>query len=131
MLPYAMIAILNAIQLADFDISKGSGRPQFVRDDIAVIKVDDTNISLSKLKAACLPHSEPLIGDAVHAGWSKPPPRSLLETDASGYIKYYRDFFKLWHLKMDVVKCEDPANFLENEKFPSNTSYPPGISITC
>ena len=43
------------------------------------------------------------------------------------YIHINRDFFKLWHYKMDVVTCTDPTS--EDEEFQSNTFYPPGMLI--
>ena len=120
-----MISIdLNTIKLQGFEISTGRGKPQFVKDDIAVIKVDDNNKTFSLLRPACLPTSDALPEQAVHTGWSSPPPLSALENDASGYLDYYRDFFKLWHLKMNVVPCMDPKPF--NLELQSNSYYPSG-----
>ena len=57
-----------------FEISYGEGKPQYVVNDIAVVKVDDTSAPMSLLRLACLPTSDPLPDQAVHAGWSSPPP---------------------------------------------------------
>ena len=43
-----------------FNISRGSGSPQYVIHDLAVIKVDTTNKPVTFLKPACLPTSESL-----------------------------------------------------------------------
>ena len=42
-----------------YNISRGTGSPQYVIHDIATIKVDTTNKPMTFLKPACLPTSEP------------------------------------------------------------------------
>ena len=53
----------------------------------------------------------------------------MLETESSGYVPYYRDFFKLWHQNINLGECKDPPNYFVNEQFPSNSYYPPGIIV--
>ena len=49
---------------------------------------------------------------------------SLLEAESNGYVEHYRDFFKLWHLKINISSCKDPE--APDEKFPSDSYYPFG-----
>ena len=73
-----------------FKISKGSGNPQFVQSDIAVIKVNDNGKPMSLLMPACLPKPNQNSTRAVHAGWSEPPPFDFILSNASPYAPYYR-----------------------------------------
>merc|ERR1711936_906746 len=101
--------------------------------DIAVFKVDDSGFQDSrehKIYPACLPpkdRSHPEFG--IHSGWSKPPPRTFLEQDGSGYLHSYEDLFKRWHYKMRIQeKCRDPVKtqaFGQDVKYPSDSYYPP------
>ena len=75
---------------SDFKISKGSGNPQFVQSDIAVIKVNDKHLPMNKLRSACLPKSKSEAVNAIHSGWSEPPQMEYVMNQASGYIPFYR-----------------------------------------
>ena len=68
------------LNVSDFEISKGSGNPQYVSNDIAVIKVNDTAVDMSQLKSACLPTSGANPEAAVHSGWSTPPPFHFIQS---------------------------------------------------
>jgi len=101
--------------------------------DLVVFKVNDKPLkqrtaTARKLNPACLPTNDKQPSSGIHAGWSKPPPRSYIKTHASEYEQFYEDFFKQWHYKMDILdKCEDPKkNSITGEalQFPSNSSYP-------
>ena len=99
------------------------------------LKVDDSIIKKKgpslRLWPICLPSGEkkkPGKQTGIHTGWSKPPSFHFLETQAAGYLPFYRDFFKQWHYKMDILECKDPqlSAVLGNPlKHPSNTFYPP------
>ena len=78
------------ILVLGYKISKGSGNPQFVQADIAVIKVDENGKPMYLLRSACLPKPNNNVEDAFHAGWSEPPPLQYVEKEASGYSPYYR-----------------------------------------
>ena len=73
-----------------YKISRGSGNPQFVEYDIAIIKVDDTGLPMHHLKSACLPTPNKNAANGVHAGWSQPPSIEFVQSSASGYTNYYR-----------------------------------------
>ena len=60
--------------VSEYTISKGSGNPQYVQSDIAVIKVNDTDKPMSILRSACLPSPNNNAEHGIHAGWSEPPP---------------------------------------------------------
>ena len=88
--------------------------------------------SVSLLRPACLPLSADISGrEAVHAGWSSPPPLSVVASVASQFVPHYPDWFKLWHYKMELTPCRDPTVYAiwpnnSAVQFPSNTYYPPG-----
>ena len=69
-----------------------------MQSDIAVIKVNDTNRPLSNLRAACLPRANNNAEEAIHAGWSEPPPFYYVQSEASGYTPYYRNSY--FHLQL-------------------------------
>ena len=73
-----------------YTISRGSGNPQFVQSDLAVIKVDETNKPMSILRSACLPRPNNDASSALNAGWSEPPPLDYIEIFASGFTPFYR-----------------------------------------
>ena len=90
--------------------------------------------SISLLRPACLPLSGDISEkerEAVQAGWSSPPPISVVASEASQFVPQYSDWFKLWHYKMELVPCRDPSVYAiwpsnSAVQFPSNTYYPPG-----
>ena len=45
---------------------------------------------MSNLRAACLPRANKNATEAIHAGWSEPPPFNFIQSEASGYTQYYR-----------------------------------------
>ena len=87
---YILLLCCNIPVFLDYKISKGSGNAQFVQSDIAVIKVLDENLPMHKLRSACLPKSNQQVGSAIHAGWSEPPQIEYVQTQASGYVPFYR-----------------------------------------
>ena len=130
-----LLPIKDIVRHPNFNTSEGAG--PIGGSDIAVFKVDDSSIqskaSSLRLNPICLPNKEkekPGKQTGIHTGWSKPPPFHFVEERAEGYLPFYRDFFKQWHYKMDILpKCQDPQ--LDGVaalplQFPSNTFYPPG-----
>ena len=120
-------------------------------NDLAVFKVDDTLLkkhqSEYQIYPACLPplpaqktpSSLPKFPnvdttyEAIHSGWSNPPPIHYLQSYGQGYLdpSIYRDFSKQWHRKMDVFyQCNDDLyEFgLNDPNNPQNVSsfYPSG-----
>merc|ERR1711892_249627 len=114
-------------------------------NDIAVFKVDDKIIrnnpnKRKNLNSVCF--SNPLlkkqvemdnggkvIRSGIHAGWAEPPPLTFLMRYAPAYVPLYREFFKQWHYRMEILeKCEDPKNSTFPPfgplDCPSNTAYP-------
>ena len=130
-----VIGIKEIVRHPNFNPKEGAG--PIGGSDIAVFKVDDSTIqnraNSLRLWPICLPTAEKQKSGertAIHAGWSKPPPFHFVEEQATGYLRFYRDFFKQWHYKMEILdKCQDPQlNGLYGGEleFPSNTSYPAG-----
>jgi hypothetical protein len=127
-----VLPILEIIRHPDFDEENQEGVGE--GSDIAVFKVNDTNFknaSANRIYPACLPPSgrkQPT--DGVHSGWSLPPPFPLLDNFAPVYTKFYGDFFKQWHFKMNISdKCQDPTmsqTFGLQLQFPAQSFYPPG-----
>ena len=122
-----ILPIKNILRHPDYTISRGELNSQFVANDLAVFFVDDEELKQAqdKIVPICLPsteHQSPTA--AVHSGWSAPPPIDFLTQNLPGYEPYYQQFFKQWHYAMNITKCQDP-DF--NYKFPSNSSYPPGV----
>jgi len=129
-----LLPIKDIVRHPNFNTSEGAG--PIGGSDIAIFKVDDSSIqgkSSLRLYPICLPSKEketPGKQTGIHSGWSKPPPFHFIEERAEGYLPFYRDFFKQWHYKMDILpKCQDPqldGVFGGELEFPSNTFYPPG-----
>ena len=120
-----VLPILSITRHPHYAINSGVNQAQYVSNDIAVIKVNDTNQPLSGITPPCIPtYNTNAVEDLVHVGWSEPPPFHYVQSEASGYALYYRDFFKLWHLKMSPLTCLDPT--VNDTLFTSNTYYPPG-----
>jgi hypothetical protein len=123
-----LLPIKEIVRHPNFNTGEGGG------SDIAIFKVDDSSIQMKtsslRLNPICLPTKQKQKEGnqtGIHTGWSKPPPYYFVEEKAPGYIKFYRDFFKQWHYKMDIETCRDPlldvfGGALEN---PSNSIYPP------
>merc|ERR1711892_631318 len=110
-------------------------------NDIAVFKIDDKKIrnnpdERKKFNPVCFSNQElkkqgrmenegKEAPSGIHAGWAEPPPLNFLLRNAPSYVPLYRDFFKQWHYRMDIVECKDPTNSTFGPlKCPSNTSYP-------
>ena len=51
--------------------------------------MNDTDKPMSLLRSACLPKPNNEATEAIHAGWSDPPPIEYLQSQASGYIPFY------------------------------------------
>ena len=122
-----ILPIKNITRHPKYTISRGELNSQFVANDLAVFFVDDEELKQSDadIVPICLPsngHQSPTI--AVHSGWSYPPPIDFLNQNLPAYAFYHQHFYKQWHHTMNVTKCQDP-DF--NYKFPSNSSYPPGV----
>ena len=130
--------IVEIVRHPNFTTVKGVG--PIDGNYIAVFKVVDREIKKDranelKLWPACLPLEKRTASRGVHTGWSRPPPRFTFETIAQGFLPFYRDLFKQWHLSMDIMtRCQDPQNYFHRPdvynngplKYPSNTSYPAG-----
>jgi len=118
--------------------TKGDNAGPIGGSDLAIFKVEDSAIQNNtanslRLWPACLPVKDVArkqIKTGIQTGWSKPPPFYFLQERAPYYMRYYRDFFKQWHYKMEILdKCKDPQTDAVNGlplKFPANSSYPPG-----
>ena len=122
-----ILPIKNITRHPNYTISRGEANSQFVANDLAVFFVDDEELKQSqdKIVPICLPSStDQSPTTAVHSGWSSPPPIDFLNQSLPWYVLYHQEFFKQWHHNMNVTKCQDP-DF--NYKFPSNSSYPPGV----
>ena len=122
-----ILPIKNITRHPNFTISRGELNSQFVANDLAVFFVEDEELKKSEndIVPICLPsneHQSPTT--AVHSGWSSPPPIDFLNQNLPAYAPYHQQFYKQWHHTMNITKCEDP-DF--NYKFPSNSSYPPGV----
>ena len=122
-----ILPIKNITRHPNYTISRGEANSQFVSDDLAVFFVEDEELKQSEDKVVpiCLPsneHQSPTT--AVHSGWSSAPPIEFLNLNVPLYAPYHPQFYKQWHQNMNITKCQDP-NF--NYKFPSNSSYPPGV----
>jgi len=130
---YNVILPINEIvRHPNFNTSEGAG--PIDGSDIAVFKVDDGVIQNNRayslrIYPACLPLKKRSSSTGVHTGWSKPPPFHFVNAYAAGYARFYRDFFKQWHYKMDILdKCQDPqlnSLFGGPLEFQSNSFYPP------
>ena len=103
-------------------------------NDVAVIKVLDKNPKVfgqNKIHPACLPRGTTKFGEqAIHSGWSTPPPKEYLEVYVKPYLERLKDFAKQWHYNMEVTESKDPKLNLfngTNLTYPSNTFYPPGV----
>ena len=77
-----------------------------------------------QLYPACLPLEESNNYDAIHSGWSTPPPIEYLWKYAPLYVPFHEDFFKQWHHRMYITECRDPPI---SSNFPTDTYYPPGL----
>ena len=128
-----LLPVTEVIMHSNYSIELGPGQGS----DIAVIKVEDEELAKQiragkEIYPACLPLEEQP-NSGVHAGWSNPPTRQFLEKYGTGFLKYYDDFSKQWHYKMDVqTACRDPTSsqiFGQTIKEPSDSWYPPGASI--
>ena len=93
---------------------------------MAVFFVDDEELKKSEdgIVPICLPDNNGKSAtNAIHSGWSSPPPLKFLNQSLPLHVPYYEAFFKQWHYAMKIKPCQDPNTF----KFPSNSSYPPGV----
>ena len=133
--PYNVILkIQKIVRHPNFKTKQGFG--PISGSDLAIFKVDDSTIKNKaslRLYPACLPNAgKQKQGNqtGIHTGWSRPPPFHFIEKQAAGYLPFYRDFFKQWHYKMDILdECRDPlidGVYGGNLELPSNSSYPPG-----
>ena len=68
--------------------------------------------------------------NAIHSGWSKPPPIEYLWKYAPLYVPFYEEFSKQWHHRMNITECRDPTAFEGIDlglEFQTDTYYPPGL----
>ena len=82
-----------------------------------------------RIYPACLPMKQRKSTFGYHSGWSNPIPFHILSKYAPGFTKFYRDFFKQVHYKMNILeRCEDTDSLAIGgmQEFPTNTYYPPG-----
>merc|ERR1711892_118020 len=111
-------------------------------NDIVVFKVDDKKIrnnpnKRKNLNTVCfsnpslkkqveMENGDKVVRSGIHAGWAQPPPLNFLMQYAPAYVPLYREFFKQWHYRMNILeKCEDPKDSTFGPlTCPSNTSYP-------
>ena len=111
-----------------------SQEKNYVSNDIAVLKLDSSHrkefFDTYNIYPACLPSGESKRDIGIHSGWSTPPDLDYMIQFATFFLPSYRDFFKQYHYKMDLVPCKDPiTNWNENGsvlQHPSNSYYPPG-----
>ena len=121
----------------DYDITRGEKNSQYVKADIAIIKVNEDlkDQEILRLTPACLPkpHNSKY---GIHAGWSSPPPLKFIQETLPYHEEFYRDFFKMWHYKMSLTECQDPTQYLSESSagvwqsskltYNTNSFYPPG-----
>jgi len=140
--------VVEIIRHPDWDPQPDRGA--FAGNDIAVFKVNDEKLKNGgvqrySLNPVCMSRKAGKRGSingrqlpdpdnnptklGIQAGWSEPPPHSFLLKYAPVYAPFYRDFFKMWHYKMDIFEsCRDPQGSVWGPmKCPSNTAYPPGV----
>jgi len=133
-----VLAILDIKRHPKFDTKLGP----IAGNDIAVFKVDDKIIrnnpnKRKNLNTVCfstpvlkkqveMENGDKVARSGIHAGWAQPPPLNFLMRYAPAYVPLYREFFKQWHYRMDILeKCEDPKDSTFGPlTCPSNTSYP-------
>ena len=121
------LRITNIAKHPGFDASQGP----IGGNDIAVFKTADKVGDRRRLKSACLPpqnRERPTFG--IHSGWATAPEFQWLEKNVPTLLRYYSNFFKQWHYKVDIhSKCHD-ATFSpvlrSPHVFQSNSYYPPG-----
>merc|ERR1711892_326769 len=130
-----VLTILDIKRHPKFNTEKGP----IAGNDIAVFKIDDKKIrnnpdKRKNLNPVCFSNQELKrqtggedAPSGIHAGWTAAPPLTFLTRYAPAYVPLYREFFKQWHYRMDIlVKCQDPIDsaFGVNLTCPSNTAYP-------
>ena len=125
-----ILPIENIIRHPNYSISRGQMASQYVEADLALFMVNDDGLKETneEIYPACLPKHDSQLSNAVHSGWSSPPPLKFLQTSLPAYEPYYRDFHKQWHYKMQGIKCQDPLKdifFNQTYKYPTNSYYPP------
>ena len=121
------LKIARIVKHPNFDVSQGP----IGGSDIAVFHTSGApNTQVPLLRAACLPPStrlQPKTG--IHSGWSSAPPSTWLQKYAPQLLKYYGDFFKQWHYRMDIAKkCGDAQKGVLTGLpvgHPSDSFYPP------
>ena len=123
------LSITEIVRHPGFNLSMGP----LGGSDIAVFKVRaESGLSnLTKLVPACLPRrNRPSTTEGLHSGWANPPPFYFLQQYTPQLLRYYADFFKQWHYKMDIQQqCDDAqlsAFIIRPLMFPSHSYYPPG-----
>ena len=122
-----ILPIRNVTRHPNYTISRGERNSQFVANDLVVFFVDDKSLKQSqdRIVPICIPSGNSQSpSTAIHSGWSSPPPLEFLEENLPLFVPYHQEFYKLWHHFMKITRCEDPNRGF---KFPSNSSYPPGV----
>jgi hypothetical protein len=122
-----VLPIKEIVRHPNFNTKPEKGGP-IQGNDVAIFKTDDSKLRRNRrIRPACLPLEKRKSASGIHTGWSRPPPYHIVQQFAPGYLKFYRDFSKQWHYKMDIMdECQDPQEFLSIPLYPpTNTSYPP------
>ena len=132
-----LLPIEEIVRHPDYQIVRGEENSQYVSADLAVFKVDDTQLRRTKQKVypACLPKYDDEQSYAIHSGWSATPPDEFFRDQLSfntnppttdGYYNHIGEFRKKWHFNMTVDTCRDPElDRSENVyQYPTNSFYP-------
>ena len=93
-----------------------------------MVNDDGLKDTSEEIYPACLPKHDSGLSNAVHSGWSSPPPLKFLQTSLPAYEPFYRQFHRQWHYRMKGIKCLDPSEdiyFNQTYKYPTNSYYPP------
>ena len=121
-----------------YNITRGVNNSQYVANDIATLHFQEnlTEPEISQLTPVCLPQpqSQPHSNSfGLHAGWSAAPPLQFIEDYHPLFKPFYRDFKKLHHYNMSLVKCQDPQQYFDKDGLTginvvdtTNSYYPPG-----
>ena len=130
-----VLPIESIVRHPEYEIVRGDGNTQFVTADLAVFKVDDTQLKNTKQKVypACLPkYDDDEQSYALHSGWSSAPPDDFLQNtlnldDTNGFYNHRYEFRKMWHYNMSIKTCKDPdkePNADYSYQYPTNSYYP-------
>ena len=132
---YNIVLKIKSISVhPDYNITRGVNNSQYVVNDMATLHLEE-NLSereISQLTPVCLPqpHNDKF---SLHAGWSAPPPQEYIEDYRPLFKPFLRDFRKLHHYNLSLIRCQDPQQYFDkngatgiNIVDQTDSFYPPG-----